>query len=108
MDNEFDKVLARKHVLEYTKKLQELKMDIVSVYLFGSLVKGNFGEWSDIDIAVVSNNLTGDPVDDRLKLMKLRWDIDLRIEPHPFLPEDWEDETNPFVEEIKKTGEKII
>jgi len=40
--------------------------------------------------------------------MKLRWDIDLRIEPHPFLPEEWENDTNPFVNEIKKYGEKII
>ncbi len=83
-------------------------MNLFAVHIFGSLVKGNFNEWNDVDIAVVSKNLTSDPVDDRVKLMKLRWDIDLRIEPHPFLPEEWNDDTNPFVNEIKKSGERII
>lgn len=108
MTKEDDKVIAQKNVLRYIKKLQKAKLDLLAVYIFGSLIKDNFTEWSDVDIAVVSKDLTGDPVDDRVKLMKLRWDIDLRIEPHPFLPEEWEDDTNPFVNEIKKYGEKII
>jgi len=103
-----DKIIARKNALRYIKKLREEKFDLLAVYIFGSLIKGNFTEWSDVDIAVVSEDLTGDPVDDRVKLMKLRWDIDLRIEPHPFLPEDWNDNTNPFINEIKKNGEKIV
>lgn len=108
MTKKDDKIIARSNALKYINKLREAKLDLLAVYLFGSLVKGSFTEWSDVDIAVVSNDLTGDPVDDRVKLMKLRWDIDLRIEPHPFLPEEWEDNTNPFVNEIKKHGEKII
>ena len=102
-----NKTIARRNALNYVNKLQKADLNLFAVYIFGSLIKGNFTEWSDIDIAIVSEDFIGDPVDDRVKLMKLRWDIDLRIEPHPFLPEDW-NEDDPFVLEIKKNGEKII
>jgi len=108
MAENIDKNLARKSAIDFINKLRSEKIKIVTAYIFGSLVKGNFTEWSDIDIAIVSESLSGDIFDDRVFLMKLRKDIDLRIEPHPFLPEEWEDETNPFVNEIKKYGEKII
>ena len=108
MDKFIDKNRAKKEIIQFIDKIKEKKINIFSVVLFGSFAKGNFNEWSDIDVAIVSENLSGDIFDDRVMLMKLRRDIDLRIEPHPFLPEDWEDETNPFIEEIKKTGEKII
>lgn len=107
MDKDIDRNLAKEKAKEFLTKLEKEGLNIAYAYIFGSLITGNFTEWSDVDIAVVSRDLTGDPVDDRVKLMKLRWDIDLRIEPHPFLPEEWDD-TNPFVYEIKKYGERII
>ena len=42
-----------------------------------------------------------------VQLMKLRRDVDMRIEPHPFAKSDF-DETNPFIKEIIETGERII
>lgn len=108
MAKNIDKNLARKNVIDFINKVRSKKIKIITAYIFGSLVKGNFTEWSDIDVAVVSGSLSGDIFDDRVMLMKIRRDIDLRIEPHPFLPEEWNDDTNPFVNEIKKYGEKII
>ena len=108
MTKEDGKIKARKNALKYIKKLQEAKFNLLAVYIFGSLIKGNFNEWSDIDVAIVSGSLSGDIFDDRVLLMKLRRDIDLRIEPHPFLPDEWNDDTNPFINEIKKNGEKIV
>ncbi|MBC8527158.1 MAG: nucleotidyltransferase domain-containing protein [Candidatus Cloacimonetes bacterium] len=107
MAENIDKNLARKNVIDFINKVRSKKIKIITAYIFGSLVKGNFNEWSDIDVAIISGSLSGDIFDDRVLLMKLRRDIDLRIEPHPFLPEEW-DESNPFVLEIKKNGEKII
>ncbi len=40
---------------------------------------------SDIDVAVVGDNFTGDPVEDILTHMRMRRKIDYRIEPRPFL-----------------------
>ena len=39
--------------------------------------------------------------------MRLRWDVDLRIEPHAFTRSDF-DETDPYVKEIIETGERIV
>ena len=55
-----------------------------SVYLYGSVVKGANTEGSDINIAVIGDDFTDDPIADTFKLMKIRRKIDNRIEPHPF------------------------
>ncbi|MFO7935513.1 MAG: nucleotidyltransferase domain-containing protein, partial [Bacteroidales bacterium] len=81
------------------------KYDFVRLILFGSFAKGNYHEDSDIDIAVVLkdyNNLIATQLD----LMRLRRNIDSRIEPHPFREEDF-DITNPIVNEIVKYGQSI-
>lgn len=81
------------------------KYDYIKIILFGSYAKGNFNEDSDIDIAVILkdyNNL----MEIQLDLMRLRRNIDSRIEPHPFRENDFEI-TNPIVNEIVKYGQEI-
>ncbi len=81
-----------KDILKIVEKYAELlkeNMDVKGVYLFGSFVRGGFDEDSDIDVAVVSDEFNGDLVDDTLKLMKFRRNVDSRIEPHPFLVKDF-------------------
>ena len=46
-------------------------------------------------------------MDDQLRLMRLTWDVDMRIEPHPFRPEEFTPD-NPWVAEILRTGIKIV
>src|SRR5690606_2564730 len=75
---------------------------ISKAFLFGSFAKGNFSDNSDIDLAIVLKNLA-DPFAAQLALMKLRRKFDLRIEPHPFREEDF-NQSDPFVNEILKTG----
>ena len=60
-------------------------MNFRKAYLYGSSVRGNFNQDSDIDLAIVSDDFTGDVIDDGLLLMCLRRNIDSRIEPQPFL-----------------------
>ena len=74
----------------------------IKIILFGSYAKGNFNEDSDIDIAVVFNNI----MDMQLELMRLRRKIDSRIEPHPFRESEFES-SNPLVSEIIKYGQEI-
>ncbi len=76
------------------------------VYVFGSVARGNARDDSDIDVAVVADDFTGDPVDYRLELMKLRRGIDLRIEPLPFLARDF-GPANPLAKDVMKTGIRI-
>jgi predicted nucleotidyltransferase len=96
---------ALKIVEKYAELLKET-MDVKGVYLFGSFVRGGFDEDSDIDVAVISDEFNGDIVDDTLKLMRIRRKVDNRIEPHPFLAKDF-NENNPFVRELMSNNIKV-
>lgn len=98
--------LAQKIVKQYAELLKK-EINITAVYLFGSYVGGAPTDDSDIDVLVVSEDFTGDAVDDTLKLMKLRRQIDNRIEPHPFLAKDFNNQ-NPFANEVLKKNIRII
>jgi len=99
---------VKKIVKRYADKLAENKYQLASVYLFGSYAKGDERKWSDIDVAVVSPLLNEVLGKAESNLWRLRRGIDLRIEPHAFSPEDWEEESNPLVREIKRTGERVV
>ena len=83
---------------------QELK--VKKAFLFGSYAKGYEREDSDIDIAVVLENMT-DFFAVQMLLFRLRRKIDLRIEPHPIAEDDF-NEVNPFAYEIQKTGIELF
>lgn len=78
---------------------------VKKAYLFGSFAKGSEKEGSDIDIALVLENMP-DFFYAQKQLMKLRRKIDLRIEPHPIKEQDF-NSLNPFAYEIEKTGIEI-
>jgi uncharacterized protein len=87
------------------KVSQEIKID--ALYLFGSYAKGNAKEYSDIDLAIVSENFEGSRFFDKKKLNKFILSTSSDFEVHPFNTKEFNKE-NPFVEEILKTGIKII
>lgn len=80
----------------------------VTAYLFGSFAKNNEVTDSDIDIALIIDNLKdSEKFDKQVQLMLLASQFDIRIEPHPISSEDLLS-GNPFVHEIRKTGIEII
>ncbi|AXF55589.1 nucleotidyltransferase domain-containing protein [Salicibibacter kimchii] len=93
-------------VQAYTDLLRK-ELDLQSVYIFGSYVNGNATEDSDIDVAVVANDFSGDSIEDTMRLMKIRREVDIRIEPHPFQSEDFQDDY-PFVKEILENGSEVF
>ncbi len=96
-----------KNIVKKYALLLKDNMKVKNVYLFGSYANNRATEYSDIDVAVISDKFSGVPVDDMVYLMRFCDDVDLRIEPHPFTTKDF-DKTNPFVKEIIKKGIKII
>ncbi len=80
-------------------------LGIRKAFLFGSFAKGTEQEDSDIDIAIVLENMSDFFVTQK-QLMRLRRLIDLRIEPHPISAKDFNSQ-NPFACEIEKTGIEI-
>lgn len=82
------------------------EIGVKRAYLFGSFAKGKEREESDIDIAVIVENMPDFFTTQRL-LMRLRKKVDLRIEPHPIQEQDF-NSANPFAFEIEKTGIKVF
>lgn len=81
--------------------------DVVAIILFGSYAKGTEHEDSDIDIAVVTDDIKTDKFDEEVKLTLLRRKIDSRIKPHIIKVKDYENDETPFVVKVKNTGIKV-
>ncbi|MBW2407286.1 MAG: nucleotidyltransferase domain-containing protein [Deltaproteobacteria bacterium] len=90
----------------FLKEIQK-KYRIDNAYLYGSFAKGTFNIWSDIDIAIVSSDFSGDLFEDRLALMRLASTIDDRIEPRPFKTEFF-NRNDPLADEVQKNGIRLI
>jgi len=99
-----DKILAI--VAEFAGVISK-EMVVSKIILFGSYSTGRQHDYSDIDVAVVSPDFTGDRIEDQLRLMKYRRTVDLRIEPMPFTPGEFVP-TNPFVRNIVETGVVVM
>jgi predicted nucleotidyltransferase len=94
-------------IKDFVSELEKQNLHVEQVFLFGSYAKGTFNEWSDIDIAIVSNDFCGIRLFDKEKMIKAIAAIDFSLSPLPFRPEDF-DESNLFVKEILETGIRII
>lgn len=81
--------------------------NVVAIILFGSYVKGTETKDSDIDIAVVTDDIKTDKFNEEVKLTLLRRNIDSRIEPHIIKVEEYENDETPFIVEVKNTGIKV-
>lgn len=93
---------VRSVLRRYWRALEEL-IRVDRLVLFGSHARGNPHHDSDIDVAVISGDLSGDDLKDARRLLSSRLKTDLRIEPHFFRPEDFHLD-NPLAAEIIETG----
>ena len=93
-------------IKRYIKMMTAHKIRVDKVYLFGSFAKGTAGNDSDIDIAVVSKDFSGDRYDDRRLIVPLRRKIDRRLEPIPFRTDCFKAD-DPMAREILERGIQI-
>jgi len=101
-----NKELIYQTIQRYIIELGKRDIRVIGAYLFGSYVRGRADEWSDIDVAILTNSFIGDSFDFKFLLMKIARDIDVDLEPHPFTVDEFTKD-NPLVEEILRTGEKV-
>ena len=101
------KATAQLIAKKYLARLRTQGIPVTQAYLFGSIVRGTARKDSDIDVAVISPWFDASDDKKRTTLWTVRTPEEYDIEPHGFSPEDWEDNINPMVYEIKKTGEQI-
>ena len=100
IDAKIRQVLAR--YIDAVRKDHEIS----GAFLFGSYANGAEKFESDIDIAILLDNIEN-KFDTRVVLSSYSWGIDTRIEPHPIRTEDYENSSTMLAMEVKRTGIKI-
>lgn len=89
---------------KFVDKVRQAGIRVKAAYLFGSFAKNKTHKWSDIDICIVSPEFGRDYFDEEVKLRHLTWDVDDRIEPVAYAPEDLKDRYSTLAHEIKTHG----
>jgi len=93
-------------IFQCINELKKNNIPIDEVILFGSYAKGNYTEYSDIDLLIVSPIFKGRRMEDRKKIRKYILKISSHLEIIPCSRKEFQ-EKNPFIEEIIKSGIKI-
>lgn len=95
---------ATKVAQKYVNHVKAQGIPVTSAYLFGSHAKNTAKNHSDSDICLISKNFGKDYFNETVKLSHLTHDIDDRIEPVAFRPEDLNDRYSALTHEIKTHG----
>lgn len=91
----------------YISVLRDNNIPIKNAYLFGSYAKGNNNEWSDIDIALISDSFEGIRIKDKDKIRRITLSVSSNLEILPFKPDDFSSD-NPLAKEIMETGIRLV
>ena len=100
-----DKSTAINIAKEFVETCNKNGIPVFSAYLFGSYAKGLQHEYSDIDLALVSDLFTINYLDNNHKTALINWKFP-DIEIHHFNTQVFTND-DPFINEIKRTGIKI-
>lgn len=101
-----EKGLVIELVKRYLNELNKHGIRVEKAYLYGSYARGNYHKDSDIDIVIISKDFQGARFSDWKRIAPLTEDIDVRIEPMPYRPEDFTD-SDPLAVEVMAAGEEI-
>lgn len=105
-------VYTKDEVLKVIKKFRESIKGMIHadrIFLFGSYATGHARDYSDIDVAVVSSDITGENYFElKNKIFKKAMELDSHLEPVCFSNEEFDNDWLPIVPEIKHNGIEII
>jgi len=95
-------------VRNYAREIETHGVSLRAVFLYGSFAKGTQHEHSDIDVALVADNFIGFAFEDQklFPYIGIKKPY-IRIETKTY-PTDYFKKGDPFIEEITKTGIRII
>ena len=99
-------IRVKETIAKYILALMENNIFVEQAVLFGSYARGNYSEWSDIDLAIVSKAFEGSWIKDRKKIRRITLSISSDIQVLPYRPEDFIPD-DPFVREIIETGVRL-
>ena len=101
------KAKVKKIVKNYAEMLEDNGLTVKAAYLFGSCVSGRAGKWSDIDVAVVVDDSKINFWRKLALYSKIGMAVDRRLVAHVFSVRDFQNDSDPMVFEIKRTGIKL-
>ena len=97
----------RRIIGQYLTSLRDHGFQIQDAILFGSYGSGRANQWSDIDLALVSDEFEGVRFKDKNKIRKITISVSTDLEVLPFNPRDFTP-SNPLVKEILDTGIRMV
>lgn len=97
---------VEKAVTRFLEEVEGSGLRLVAAYLYGSHAEGTARPDSDIDVALISGDFSGDLLEDHRRIVDALLRSDSRIEPIRFRPEQFCDE-HPLIWEIKKKGKRL-
>jgi predicted nucleotidyltransferase len=91
----------------YKNDLSNARIKVDKMIVFGSQIRGTAHPGSDVDVCVISDAFTDDLHSEMVRLLKIRSESSLDIEPHPMRPQDLNDRFDVLAGEIRKYGVTI-
>jgi len=95
-----------KIVEQFLEEVEKTGIRLTAAYLYGSYAVGSAHPDSDIDVALVSDDFTGNFLEDHQRIVSALLQSDSRIELVRFRPEEFCDE-HPLAWEIKTKGRRL-
>ncbi|MBM2814138.1 MAG: putative nucleotidyltransferase [Ignavibacteria bacterium] len=93
-------------VRKYLELVESRGIKVDSAYIFGSYSTGKYDEWSDIDLAIISESFSGKLLIDIEKILGLARKVDSRISA---LPMNFESLNSPFLQsEVLGKGYRVV
>jgi len=86
MDEDTGTLFERIH--DFVRKIDE-RISVDKAFLFGSTVKGDRLEESDVDLIIVSKAFTGVPVPKRLGMLHKEWNYKEDLQALAYTPEEF-------------------
>lgn len=103
----FSKDYISQQIKKLVDFLQRDRITIKKIVLFGSYANGTPHDYSDIDVALVSDDFCGIRFFDIEKLAPYLIQVEPFIEVHPFKTDEFNENEDFFVHEILKNGIEI-
>jgi hypothetical protein len=102
--NLLDREAAINRSKEFINELLSLQLNLRKAILFGSFVRNQQKEWSDIDIALIADEFIGFGFEDRKYFAKIIIRKPYSMIQTKTYPTAYFEKGDPFIDEIVKTG----
>jgi predicted nucleotidyltransferase len=89
------------------ERLLAAGIPVRTLYLYGSVARGQAHEGSDVDIAVICAPFRETRHEENMEVRRIRRDIDVRIEPICLHADDFDKPYFALPHEIRRTGVEV-